>query len=343
MILAALAPLLGVGTLAAASISGRTRERASDERRERLDAAISGSGPAGVLSMASTPGLPGSSGRALELPLEIDLPEGWKERLGQLPSWFETFGVAVDVLYGVYISDGYLLSVHREKREALSAASSASNEKGITEVEVIELRMVPTILAEKLLGQGSRRQKTEDGHTVSKATEPYVYENSIWRWNVWEDDPKRAIVDSDGVNLRPGKILYHGTSDEDPWEQDGPPNTPAWFTDKPKAAAWFAVRSGGPRPRVTTWKVTDIIGKLIEMNDPGDFERWVELIDADEHGIHDIAERTCSEGVKGWIVPYNYPELDDAADILLCQTHDLELVSVEEIDPGSVSLPRGRR
>ena len=104
-----------------------------------------------------------------------------------------------------------------------------------------------------------------------------------------------------------GTLLYHGTGwSFAPEEIYGP----AWFSRSVEVAWHFAMRSGGPEPRVMAYLLTREV-ELPLINGPRDFDAF-----CDEHDIHpysaeDMAAGVRRAGLPGWLVPDNYPDGDD--------------------------------
>jgi hypothetical protein len=129
--------------------------------------------------------------------------------------------------------------------------------------------------------------------------------------------------------LEPGDVLFHGTSSEEAFEEDQEtPDGPAWFTESEAVAQRFTDWSGGPRPRILTYRVL-AKPKLLLWETDADIGKVVDEDYISEYDNRELAEAVCDAGYDGWTCPNNYPE--GGADIMLCAPEDwLELVGLQD-------------
>lgn len=111
--------------------------------------------------------------------------------------------------------------------------------------------------------------------------------------------------------LKKGTVLYHGTSSEHEFDM---PDAPAWFSEAPEVAWYFARRSGEGEPRVLKYRVVKAV-QLALIRGRADMDRFRELIGEHYGEPQEMAELTCRAGFDGWCIPNNYPE---GSDTLLC-------------------------
>ena len=134
--------------------------------------------------------------------------------------------------------------------------------------------------------------------------------------------------------LRVGTLVYHGTSSDDRFTM---PMGPAWVSNAPEVAEWFANRwldddgrGGTSRPRVLTFRMK-ASPKLAMIDGDADWQNLMEWAsDGDrEQDINELAQALCQRGIDGWHIPNNYPE---GSDTLLCEPEKfLEYVGVEPV------------
>jgi hypothetical protein len=128
------------------------------------------------------------------------------------------------------------------------------------------------------------------------------------------------------VKIKKGTLLYHGTSAEEAFEEDGAPDGPAWFTENPEVARFFQTWHGGPeygRPRILVYRVVESIPDIAKIPDGQAFQvflRQLERMGALEEGYgapEELAEAMSSQRKwEGWRIIGNYSR-PDGDDILL--------------------------
>jgi len=102
-----------------------------------------------------------------------------------------------------------------------------------------------------------------------------------------------------------GEILYHGTSSDHLFEEDGGPGTPigpAYFTWSKEYADFFSVRRPGGDPRVLEYAMVaeprlfnwnyGAVSSLFGLHDMDDLDYIEES---------EIAKKICSLGYDGWV------------------------------------------
>jgi len=124
------------------------------------------------------------------------------------------------------------------------------------------------------------------------------------------------------TRLRKGETVYHGTSAEEDFDD---PIPPFWVSDSEDVADWFKDWTGGERPRIIEYLVTETV-ELVALHSLQDMEMVGEDLGLDSPIDHrELIEALCDNGYGGWIIPDNY---ETGADIALCDPSILEVVDV---------------
>ncbi len=127
------------------------------------------------------------------------------------------------------------------------------------------------------------------------------------------------------TTIRKGTLLYHGTSAEEVFEEDGgTPDGPAWFADSPEVARFFSTWHGqDDQARIIVYRVTQSIPDIATVSDSRGFEalqrQLVRMGVLDEEYIdqYEMAEAMSSQRkYNGWKIIGNYSR-PDGDDILL--------------------------
>lgn len=133
--------------------------------------------------------------------------------------------------------------------------------------------------------------------------------------------------------LRPGTLLFHGTSaDFHPSEL----LAPAWFSEKPRVARHFVTWHKGGDARIIQFRVVSPL-KLLLIPDAETYEEVRNLSLATDTETQ--AEWVCHQGYDGWICPNNYPD-EEGADIMLCSTDGLEHIETSPVVESSYGMAR---
>ena len=132
--------------------------------------------------------------------------------------------------------------------------------------------------------------------------------------------------------------LYHGTSAEERFEEDGgTPDGPAWFSNRASVASefarnWHEGQGRGRDARVLVYEVTRAIPKIATIRTRPAFDRVLTRIGLDsetvEAGMEEIRDAMGSQrGLNGWRIYDNYQPGDDI--LLVDPSAYLKLVRVE--------------
>jgi len=232
----------------------------------------------------------------------------------EIPSLWETFEIAVDNLYVIFIEDGSVTDVEDTKEAAIGMAKYRSEEEGTELVNVDYLRFVPPELRQRLQAYSDREGGFDDGYDAAgaiaqaDAESPHMIREAIWSWNMYEDAPfeswgseaqdqyREDLIDNltEDHFLPTGTTLFHLTDEPELWEgtDDYPFNL--WLFINPDDAVdhWReqvkTYRKGSAkrgRPRLLRFETTEQI-YLVAINTDGketlesSFE--LDLDDADE-------------------------------------------------------------
>jgi len=126
--------------------------------------------------------------------------------------------------------------------------------------------------------------------------------------------------------LHKGTILYHGTggADEEGDDYFHPTDIrgPAWFSNRPEVAEWFARRSYGEDARVLTYRLSDMLILPIITTERA-FKAFCVEFDIDTGSAEEMRESVERAGLPGWFTSNNYKPGDD---ILIVNTSILEPV-----------------
>lgn len=184
-------------------------------------------------------------------------------------------------------------------------------------------------LASALLARARRDFK------VQHAEEQHLSEDG----KAWRDSrPNPSLVRR--TTIRKGTLLYHGTSAEEAFEEDGgTPDGPAWFADFPGVARYFSKWQGGPNARILVYRVTQSIPDIATVSDSRGFKalqrQLVRMGVLDEDcGQYEMAEAMALQRKwDGWRIIGNYSRPDGDDILLVSPEIYLEFVGLLDESP----------
>ena len=233
------------------------------------------------------------------------------------PPWIDTLEGLEGPIWGVDVSDGYIVRFFDSQARAELYAENASEEDGAQEIRVWKYDQIPAAVHAKLLEHGTRRASDyADGYDAGHAAHPYqVGTDPAWSWNIDEvvfseltdsqQKDRRQRVLENLWRAKSSRSWWMRIADRQEWQDAGHDDLPVSFlvlSSDPKRAV------GSPEE-----DVPDLPPDL-RPYDPTDRDGWVELVFDVPTTFVPPDERDYMASVSERVSPEELDPDDDAFD-----------------------------